>query len=117
MLFRSYPVGAILERKVVRIRPFGAFVELEPGVDGLVHISQCALTRVSKVEDVLEVGQMVRVKVLGVAPEAKRISLSIREVLADEAMNDEFSMDIPGDEEAPAEATEEGAEGAEPVQE
>ncbi len=113
----KYPVGVILERPVVRIRTFGAFIELEPGVDGLVHISQCALTRVSKVEDVLEVGQMVRVKVLGVDPEAKRISLSIREVLADEAMNDEFSMDIPGDEAAPAEGIEEGAEGAEPDQE
>ena len=79
----KYPVGAILERKVVRVRPFGAFVELEPGVDGLVHISQCALTRVAKVEDALQPGQMVRVKVLGVDPEAKRISLSVREALAE----------------------------------
>ncbi len=103
----KYPVGAILERPVVRIRPFGAFIELEPGVDGLVHISQCALTRVNKVEDVLTVGQMVKVKVLGVDPEAKRISLSIREALADEAYTDEQPMDIPGDEmtaeEAPVE--------------
>ena len=71
----KYPVGLILERKVVRIRPFGAFVELEPGVDGLVHISQVALTRVNKVEDVLSVGQDVTVKVLGVDPAAHRISL------------------------------------------
>ena len=103
----KYPVGAILERPVVRIRPFGAFMELEPGGDGLVHISQCALTRVNKVEDVLTVGQMVKVKVLGVDPEAKRISLSIREALADEAYTDEQPMDIPGDEmtaeEAPVE--------------
>ena len=70
----KYPVGTILERNVVRIRPFGAFIELEPGVDGLVHISQCALTRIAKVEDVLQVGQPVRVKVLAVDPEAKRIS-------------------------------------------
>ena len=89
---------------MVRIRTFGAFVELEPGVDGLVHISQCALTRVGKVEDVLSVGQMVRVKVLNVDPEAKRISLSIREVLADEAMEAPMVDDIPGEiEEAPAE--------------
>ena len=77
----KYPVGTILERNVVRIRPFGAFIELEPGVDGLVHISQCAPTRIEKVEDVLEVGQPVRVKVLAVDPEAKRISLSIREAM------------------------------------
>ena len=100
----KYPVGIVLERPVVRIRTFGAFVELEPGVDGLVHISQCALTRVGKVEDVLSVGQMVRVKVLNVDPEAKRISLSIREVLADEAMEAPMVDDIPGEiEEAPAE--------------
>lgn len=93
----KYPVGVILEKTVVRIRPFGAFVELEPGVDGLVHISQCALTRVAKVEDVLQVGQQVRVKVLGVDPEAKRISLSIREALADEAFVEGEDMEIPGE--------------------
>ena len=103
----KYPVGSIIERKVVRVRPFGAFVELEPGVDGLVHISQCALTRVAKVEDALQPGQTVRVKILGVDPEAKRISLSVREALADEALNENFD-EIPGaelDEEAPAEET------------
>ena len=98
----KYPVGTILERNVVRIRPFGAFIELEPGVDGLVHISQCALTRIAKVEDVLQVGQPVRVKVLAVDPEAKRISLSIREALADEAFVEEEALEIPGEaEEAP----------------
>ncbi len=105
----KYPVGSIIERKVVRIRPFGAFVELEPGVDGLVHISQCALTRVAKVEDALQPGQTVRVKILGVDPEAKRISLSVREALADEALNESFD-EIPGEEldvEAPAEEAEE----------
>ena len=101
----KYPVGAILERNVVRIRPFGAFIELEPGVDGLVHISQCALTRIAKVEDVLQVGQPVRVKVLAVDPEAKRISLSIREALADEAFTEEEALEIPGEaEEAPVDA-------------
>ena len=93
----KYPVGLVLERNVVRIRPFGAFIELEPGVDGLVHISQCALTRVAKVEDALTVGQPVKVKVLSVDPEAKRISLSIKEVLKDEAFN--YSDEIPGENE------------------
>jgi small subunit ribosomal protein S1 len=96
----KYPVGLILERKVVRIRPFGAFVELEPGVDGLVHISQVALTRVNKVEDVLTPGQDVTVKVLGVDPAAHRISLSIREALEDKAFD--FGEGIP-EEEFPAE--------------
>jgi 4-hydroxy-3-methylbut-2-enyl diphosphate reductase len=83
----KYQVGSIVEGKVVRITTFGAFVELEPGLDGLVHISQCALTRIAKVEDAVSVGDDVRVKVLDVNTEAKRISLSIREVLEDEALD------------------------------
>ena len=105
----KYPVGMVLERKVVRIRPFGAFVELEPGVDGLVHISQCALTRVAKVEDALQPDQMVKVKVLGVDPEAHRISLSVREALADEVSDSNLVEDIPGEEPLP-EAAEEAPE-------
>ena len=81
----KYPEGAIVTGKVVRITDFGAFVELEPGLDGLVHISQCAATRVAKVEDAVQVGQEVQVKVLGVDPEKKRISLSIRQALEDSA--------------------------------
>ena len=96
----KYPVGMVLERKVVRIRPFGAFIELEPGVDGLVHISQCALTRVAKVEDALQPDQMVKVKVLGVDPEAHRISLSVREALADDVAEGGLVEEIPGEEAA-----------------
>ncbi|MDD4081429.1 MAG: bifunctional 4-hydroxy-3-methylbut-2-enyl diphosphate reductase/30S ribosomal protein S1 [Eubacteriales bacterium] len=91
----KYPVGSILERKVVRVRDFGAFVELEPGVDGLVHISQVAPTRIERVEDVLTPGQDVRVKVLSVDPVAKRISLSIREAMEDTVLD--YSADIPGE--------------------
>ncbi len=95
----KYPVGTILERTVVRIRAFGAFVELEPGVDGLVHISQCAVNRIEKVEDVLTPGQTVMVKVLAVDPEAKRITLSIREALADQGAPEEaIDTAIPGEE-------------------
>ncbi len=75
----NYPTDSIVEGKVVRIVPFGAFVELEPGLDGLVHISQVAKTRIEKVEDVLNVGDVVRVRVLDVNTEQKRISLSIRQ--------------------------------------
>ena len=88
----KYPEGSIVEGKVVRITDFGAFVELEPGLDGLVHISQCARTRIAKVEDAVQVGQKVNVKVLSVDPEKKRISLSIRQALEDEeALNAEAS--------------------------
>jgi len=80
----KYLPGTIVAGKVVRIVPYGAFVELEPGLDGMVHISQCALTRIEKVEDAVKVGDEIRVKILSVDTEAKRISLSIREALTDE---------------------------------
>ena len=74
----KYPVGSVTEGKVVRMVPFGAFVELEAGVDGLVHISQIANKHVEKPEDELKVGEMIKVKVLEVNAEQKKISLSKR---------------------------------------
>ena len=80
----KYPVGSIVEGKVVRIVPFGAFVALESTIDGLIHISQVSVHRIAKVEDELKVGDVVRCKVLEVNPEAKRISLSRKEALLEE---------------------------------
>lgn len=80
----KYPVGSVVEGKVVRIVPFGAFVALESTIDGLIHISQVGVRRIAKVEDELKVGDVVRCKVLEVNPEAKRISLSRREALLEE---------------------------------
>jgi (E)-4-hydroxy-3-methyl-but-2-enyl pyrophosphate reductase len=104
----KYPVGSIITRKVVRICPFGAFVELEPGVDGLTHISQISTQRVENIEDVLSPGQEVNVKILSVDPEAKRISLSIRQALEEQAFEDD-NDDIPGldltEDELPYEST------------
>jgi len=88
-----YPEGSIVEGKVVRITDFGAFVELQPGLDGLVHISQCAPQRVNKVEDAVQVGQVVRVKVLSVDTEKKRISLSIRQAVEDEVFDDTMEIE------------------------
>lgn len=84
MADQKYPVGSIVEGKVVRIVPFGAFVALEPTIDGLIHISQVGVKRIDKVEDEINVGDIVRCKVLDVNPEAKRISLSRREVILEE---------------------------------
>ena len=84
MADKKYPVGSIVEGKVVRIVPFGAFVALEPTIDGLIHISQVGVKRIAKVEDEINVGDIVRCKVLDVNPEAKRISLSRREVILEE---------------------------------
>ena len=79
----KYTVGDTVSGKVVRITTFGAFVQLEPGVDGLVHISQISDKHVDKVEDVLKVDEEVQVRILDVDSEKRRISLSIREALPD----------------------------------
>ncbi|KLU66703.1 hypothetical protein DEAC_c13700 [Desulfosporosinus acididurans] len=80
---QKYPVGSTVTGKVVRIVTFGAFVQLEDGVDGLIHISQISNKHINKVEEVLKAGDMVNAKVIESNPEAKRISLSIREAAAD----------------------------------
>lgn len=101
----KYVVGSIVEGKVVRMVPFGAFIELEPGVDGLVHISQIANKHVVKPEDELQVGEIIKVKVLEVNAEQKKISLSKRQADApvEEAPAAEApAEETPAEEEAPA---------------
>ncbi len=75
----KYAIGSIVEGTVVRLVPFGAFVQLEDGVDGLVHISQIAWERVEKVEDALQVGQKIKAKVLDLDLDKQKISLSIKQ--------------------------------------
>ena len=77
----SYQVGDVVNAKVVKLMTFGAFAEILPGVDGLIHISQIADKRIGKPEDVLSEGQEVQVKITDVDAENKRISLSIRALL------------------------------------
>ena len=79
-----WPVDSIVEGVVKRTTDFGAFVELTPGVEGLVHISELSETRVRQASDVVKVGQTLRVKVLEVDEERHRISLSLKEAAADE---------------------------------
>jgi len=78
----KYAVGTVVEGKVVRMVPFGAFVELEAGVDGLVHISQISEERIEKPEDKLTIGEVIKVKVLEVNAETKKISLSKKQAEA-----------------------------------
>ncbi|WP_018130764.1 30S ribosomal protein S1 [Effusibacillus pohliae] len=80
---QKFSPGQVVTGTVKRLVPFGAFVELQPGVEGLVHISQIANRHVATPEEVLEVGQEVKVKVLEVNEQEKRISLSIRSAEAD----------------------------------
>ena len=77
----SYNVGDVVDAKVVKLMAFGAFAEILPGVDGLIHISQIADRRIGKPEDVLSEGQEVQVKITDVDAENKRVSLSIRALL------------------------------------
>lgn len=76
----KYPEGSVVEGRVARLANFGAFVELEPGVDGLIHISQLANWRVNSPDEVVRPGQPVLVRVTQVNPEGRRISLSLRDV-------------------------------------
>ena len=83
----NYQVGQVVKGKVVQIKEYGCFVELEPGLDGLVHISEVSHKRVTNINDELSVGDIVEAKILDIDKERKRISLSIKETL-DEAPED-----------------------------
>ena len=87
----NYEIGQIVESKVVQIKEYGAFVELEPGLDGLVHISEVAHKRVPDINNELSVGQIVNAKILDIDADRRRISLSIKETIdpAEEAAADE----------------------------
>jgi small subunit ribosomal protein S1 len=79
-----FAIGDVVEGTVRRLADFGAFVELAPGVEGLVHVSQIANRRVDKPSDVLSPGQQVQVKILDIRPAEGRISLSMRDALRTE---------------------------------
>ena len=84
-LKNEYPIGSEFEAPVVSITKFGAFVRILPGIDGLVHISEISNERVNKVSDVLKVGDMVKVKLINVDFDRKRISLSMKACLDEDA--------------------------------
>ncbi|MHB1506318.1 MAG: 30S ribosomal protein S1 [Sulfobacillus sp.] len=77
---RRFPEGSIVKGEVARLTPFGAFISLEPGVDGLVHISHLSDERIERPDEVVKIGDQIRVKVLRVDPDLQRISLSLKEV-------------------------------------
>ena len=105
----NYAVGDIVTVKIVNMMPFGAFAEIVDGVDGLIHISQIAMTKIAKPADVLEIGQTVDAKIVAIDEEKKNVSLSIRELLEEAKA---LAEAMPEDVEA-VEAVEEAAEAAE----
>ena len=82
VFMNKYGVGDTAEVRIVKLMPFGAFAEVVPGVDGLIHISQIADRRIEKPEDVLSEGQTVEAKITAIDEEKQKISLSIRALLA-----------------------------------
>lgn len=92
---QKLPKGSIVTGTVTRITSFGAFVEVLPSIEGLVHISQISHKHINKVQEVLKVGQEVQVKVLEVSEEKQRLSLSIKELIENEEV---FDYELPKEE-------------------
>lgn len=79
VLRNDYPVGTVCDAKIVSLTTFGAFARILPGIEGLIHVSQISKERIEKPEDVLSIGQNVKVKIVAIDFEKKRVSLSIKE--------------------------------------
>ena len=107
---QRFPVGSVVKGKVSKIASFGAFVELEDGVDGLVHISQISDQRIEKVKDALEVGQEVEARVVKVDRGERRIGLSIRAMGMTDDEIKALEAEAAGEEKAPVSSTSAGSE-------
>ena len=114
--------GSVIDCKIVRIVPFGAFAEILPGIDGLIHISQVANKRIGRVEEELTIGQHVQAKVVEIDMENKKIGLSIRALMEETAPVEEevvaeetapVEEEVVAEETAPAEEVAEQATDAE----
>lgn len=81
ILRRDFPVDTVVDATIVGLTTFGAFANVIPGIDGLIHISQIANKRIEKPEDVLKIGETVKAKIIAIDFEKKRVSLSIRALL------------------------------------
>ena len=107
---KRFPVGSVVKGKVSKIASFGAFIELEDGVDGLVHISQISDQRVDKVKDALEIGQEVEARVVKVDRGERRIGLSIRAMSMTEDEVQGLVAEAAGAEKTPVSAKSAGSE-------
>jgi len=105
-----YQVGSVVKGKVSKIASFGAFVELEDGVDGLVHISQISDQRIEKVKDALDVGQEVEARVIRVDRAERRIGLSIRAMTMNDAELKQLEAEVAGETPEPINASTTGSE-------
>jgi len=94
ILKNEYPVGSVVKCKIVGLTTFGAFANIIPGIDGLIHISQIANKRIDKPQDVLSVGQEVEAKIIAIDFDKKRVSLSMRALLSEEADKAEDTAEV-----------------------
>ncbi len=92
ILKRDYPEGTVVDAKIVGMTTFGAFAQVIPGIDGLIHISQIANKHIEKPQDVLTAGETVQAKITAIDFDKKRVSLSIRELLAEEEATEEAEI-------------------------
>ncbi len=90
----KYGTGSVVTGKVARMTDFGAFIELEPGIDALLHVSQISKDHVDKPSDILKVGEEVTAKVVDFNEADRKISLSVKAMAAPEAEEDEAPVDI-----------------------
>lgn len=94
ILKNEYPVDSVVKCKIVGLTTFGAFANIIPGIDGLIHISQIANKRIDKPQDVLSVGQEVEAKIIAIDFDKKRVSLSMRALLSEEADKAEDTAEV-----------------------
>lgn len=94
ILKNEYPVDSVVKCKIVGLTTFGAFANIIPGIDGLIHISQIANKRIDKPQDVLSVGQEVEAKIIAIDFDKKRVSLSMRALLPEEADKAEDTAEV-----------------------
>ena len=94
ILKNEYPVDSVVKCKIVGLTTFGAFANIIPGIDGLIHISQIANKRIDKPQDVLSVGQEVEAKIIAIDFDKKRVSLSMRALLPEEADKAEDKAEV-----------------------
>ena len=115
ILKNKYPVGSVVDAKIVSFATFGAFANILPTIDGLIHISQISWDRIKAPQDVLNIGDEVKVKIIEIDFDKKRVSLSIKELLDKPEEVIEELADAP--EKAVEEATQEAVETEAPVEE
>ncbi len=104
ILKRDYPVGSVVDAKIVSFATFGAFANILPTVDGLIHISQISWDRIKAPQDVLKIGDVVKAKIIEIDFDKKRVSLSMKELLDKPETAEDDSAEA---EETAEEATEE----------